>query len=275
MGTLYVVATPIGNLQDMTPRAIETLRAVRLIAAEDTRRTAILCRHFTIPTRLLSYHQHNQAARRGVILDALAVGDVALVSDAGTPGISDPGSDIVAEAGAAGHRIVPIPGASAVSSAISVSGLVDGPFLTIGFLPRSGEDRRNVLGRASGCGYPLVIFESPPRLRGTLAELIEWGGNRPACIARELTKLHEEIIYGSLADLIETFTGREPRGEFVLVVGAGAALDAGDVHPEGVIRQLLASGVKPSRAAREAAQITGRSGAEMYDLVRAITGKPG
>ena len=270
MGTLFVVATPIGNLQDMSPRAIETLRSVALIAAEDTRHTANLLRAFDVQTPTLSYHQHNERAREERMLAALDSGDVALVSDAGTPAIADPGNALVAAVRAAGHRVVPIAGPSAVAAAVSASGLVPGPYLFLGFVERQGDSRRTQLGKAAATGYPVVLFESPVRLAETMATLREVFGEREAVVARELTKMHEEIAGGSLSSLVERFAGETVRGEIVIVIGGEESAVVLDMDPERVVRALLAQGMKPSRAAREAAAITGLSGAEAYDLVRRI-----
>src|SRR3954453_1792951 len=158
MSTLHVVATPIGNLTDMSPRAVQTLREVRLIAAEDTRHSSRLLAHFEIRTPLISYHQHNQSARRSKILKALDDGDVALISDAGTPAVSDPGADLVAAALAAGHRVSPVPGPSALAAAVSASGLVEGPFVSLGFLPRQSSERHRVVARTAAFGMPVVLF---------------------------------------------------------------------------------------------------------------------
>lgn len=276
MGTLYVVATPIGNLQEMSPRAIETLRAVDLIAAEDTRHTATLLRAFDIRTPTLSYHQHNERAREDRLLAALDAGDVALVSDAGTPAIADPGNALVAAVRRAGHRVVPVAGPSSVAAAVSASGLVPGPYLFLGFVERQGDDRRVQLGKAAASGYPVVLFESPVRLGETLAELREVFGDREAVVARELTKLHEEIIGGTLSALAGRFgDGGAVRGEIAIVIGGDAPADRTEagMDPERVVRALLAQGMKPSRAARETAAITGLSGADAYDLVRRIGSK--
>jgi len=270
VGTLFIVATPIGNLGDMTFRAVETLRNVDLIAAEDTRHSSILLRKFGITTRMISYHQHNLASRESRILGELETGDVALISDAGTPGIADPGVEIAALAFDAGHRVVPIPGASALTAAVSASGLVPGPFLFVGFLPRSGEERRVAIGKAVASGIPFVVYEAPTRLLATLADILGASGNRRAMVARELTKLHEELRIGTLDGLGSYFRTTPPRGEFVIVVGADANFSSGPGDVEAVVRQLLTDGAKPSRAAREAAAITGISGSDAYDLVRRI-----
>lgn len=275
MGTLYVVATPIGNLGDMTPRAVETLRQVQVIAAEDTRHSARLLRHFGIDTPVVSYFQHNQKRREAELLHALADGDVALITDAGVPAISDPGQALVAAARDAGHRIVPIPGASSLTSAVSASGLVEGSFVFLGFLPRSGDERAAAIGRAAATGFPLIIFEAANRLAETLKDLAMILGDRQATVARELTKLHEEIVSGTLAELSARFAGQAPRGEIVLVVGpamAGAEVRSGDIHA--LVRSLRASGMKPSRVAREAAAMTGLPGSEVYEVVRKMGQEP-
>lgn len=269
MGTLYVVATPIGNLQEMSPRAIETLRRVALIAAEDTRHTATLLRAFDIRTPTLSYHQHNERAREERLLASLDAGDVALVSDAGTPAIADPGNALVSAARAAGHRVVPIAGPSSVAAAVSASGLVPGPYLFLGFVERQGDERRVQLGKAAASGYPVVLFESPVRLAETLTDLRDVFGERDAVVARELTKLHEEIVGGTLSSLADRFGEGAVRGEIVIVIGGEVHVSTG-MDPERVARALLAQGMKPSKAAREVAAITGLAGSDAYELVRRI-----
>jgi 16S rRNA (cytidine1402-2'-O)-methyltransferase len=267
MGTLYVVATPIGNLQDITPRAVETLRSVALIAAEDTRHSGTLLKAHGIETPMISYHHHNRRQREERLLQELDLGDVALISDAGTPGIADPGREIIEAARRAGHRVVPIPGASSSVVAVSASGLVEGPFVFLGFLTRKGEERRGEIARAAATGWPLVLFESPVRLAATLADLHSALGNREATVARELTKLHEELLTDSLEALAERYAGQEVRGEIVIVVGPASEESAG-ADVESLIRRLLADGLKPSKAAREVAAIAGIPGDEAYALVR-------
>lgn len=269
MGTLFVVATPIGNLQDFSPRAIETLRSVHLIAAEDTRHSGTLRTTFDISTPMISYHHHNRSQREQQLLDALETGDVALITDAGTPAIADPGQEIVAAAHAAGHRVVPIPGASAAIAAVSASGLVTGPFIFLGFIERKGEERRAALGKALQTGWPVVLFESPNRLVETLHELRDAFGDREAIVARELTKLYEEIMPGTLATLATRFSEAEVRGEIVIVIGAGEDAET-EVNVEAIARRLLADGLKPSRAARELATIAGISSDDAYTLIRAL-----
>lgn len=274
MGQLFIVATPIGNMGDMTPRAVTVLRDVALIAAEDTRHSARLFRAFDIHTPAISYHQHNERARVERLLHALDAGDVALISDAGTPGVSDPGAVLVRAARQAGHRVVPIPGASSLIAAVSASGLVDGPFLFQGFLPRSGEERRAAIGRIVQANVPAVLFESPNRLVATLGHLAEFLGSRQAVVARELTKLHEEIRGGSLNELAETYAGSEVKGEVVIIVEAGSAdqhVTSSEQTQRELARRLLASGLKPSKAARELASVTGISGTEAYEIVRGVS----
>ncbi len=274
MGTLYIVATPIGNLGDMTPRAVEVLRSVSLIAAEDTRHSATLMREFDIQTPMISYHQHNRSARADRLGKALLEGDVALISDAGTPGISDPGHELVADAIKSGHSVVPIPGASSLLAAVAASGIVPGPFLFVGFLPRSGDERSSVIGRAMTAGVPFVVFESPNRVASTLVDLARIDGDRASVVARELTKLHEEFRRGTLQDLAEEFSGSGAtvRGEVVIVVGDASR--SANVEPaqdsSELARSLLLGGMKPSRAARELSSITGIPATEAYELVTRI-----
>lgn len=269
MSTLYVVATPIGNLQDMTPRSVEILQSVALIAAEDTRHSRPLLTHFGITTPMISYHHHNRSQREHTLLEALEKWDVALITDAGTPAIADPGQEIVAAAHAAGHTVVPIPGASAAIAAVSASGLISGPFIFLGFIDRKGEGRRSMLGRAMSTAWPVVLFESPNRLGATLEELLQVFGNRRCVIARELTKKFEEIVSGELSLLATTYRDVDVRGEVVIVVGEGSeATEGGDV--EEMARNLLAQGLKPAKAARELAQIAGITGDVAYDIIRKI-----
>lgn len=273
MGTLYLVATPIGNRLDVSQRAVETLRAVQLIAAEDTRHTGRLLEHLGIETPMLSYHALNERSRRERLLSALSGGDVALVSDAGTPGISDPGYDLVDAALTAGYRVSPIPGPSSAIAAVAASGLVPGPFYFQGFLPRKGVERRRALARAAASGAPVIIFEAANRLVATLSDLRESFGPRQAAIARELTKLHEEVRRGSLEDLAVHYDAVPPRGEIVVVVGAGeeTELDSGDAVS--LVRSLRAAGLSPSEAAREAAAVSGIPRSEAYRLARRLKGE--
>jgi 16S rRNA (cytidine1402-2'-O)-methyltransferase len=271
LGTLYIVATPIGNLGDISQRALDILAHVSLIAAEDTRHTGKLLARFGITTPVLSYHMFNERARREQLLQALERGDVALVSDAGTPAIADPGHDLVKAAIEVGVAVSPIPGPSSLTAAVSASGLVEGPFLTLGFLPRKGKERITILARAAATSFPVVIFESPNRLSKTLEDLAEMFGARRALVARELTKLHEELRWGELHQLASDYSSQEVKGEIVIVVAGndGAAIVEDDI--EVVLERLLASGLKPSDAAREAASLTGRPRSALYTLAVEIS----
>jgi len=271
MGTLYLGATPIGNLEDISARALRVLREASLVAAEDTRHTGRLLTHFGIEARLVSYHAHNERARRDALLAALADGDIALVSDAGSPGISDPGRDIVAAAVAAGHRVSPVPGPTALVAAVGASGLVDGPFVALGFLPRRGIERATTLARAGTTGYAVVLFEAPNRVAATLADLARALGDREAAVCRELTKLHEEIRRGRLTELAEHYATTAPRGEIVVVVGPAAPSVAVATDADDVLSGLLRAGLGPSQAAREAAAITGLPRSSLYEAARRLS----
>jgi 16S rRNA (cytidine1402-2'-O)-methyltransferase len=271
LGTLFVVATPIGNLGDLSPRAIQTLRDASLIAAEDTRHSRRLLTHFAIETPLVSYHQHNQRERRELLLAALEAGDVALISDAGTPAISDPGADLVAAAQAAGHRVSPIPGPSALAAAVSASGLIDGPFLSLGFLPRERGERKQRITRAAASGLPIVLFEAAQRLNTTIGLLKEVLGDRQAVVLRELTKFHEEIRAGSLSELREWTKDSRPRGEIVLVVAGASDAVASGSDAEAVVSMLRRSGLSASQAAREGAAITGLPRSDLYKIAQHVT----
>jgi 16S rRNA (cytidine1402-2'-O)-methyltransferase len=272
MGTLYVVATPIGNLEDASPRAVRTLREADLIFAEDTRRTRTLLDRNGIAARPLSLHAHNEALRVPRALEALDDGaSVALVSDAGTPLVSDPGERLVAAAIAAGHAVVPVPGASAVLAALSVSGLPAVPFAFLGFLPRKAGARRALLASYRERPETLVLFESPRRLAKTLRELAEVFGDRPASVGRELTKLYEETIRGSLAELAEHFDA-DVRGEITLVVGGTVseppALEASDLDQ--AIRERAAAGASAAQIAKDLAGTAGLPRREIYARVVAL-----
>ena len=266
LGTLYVVATPIGNLEDLSLRAARVLQEVALIAAEDTRHSRRLLAHFAIETPTVSYHEHNQVSRRQLLLDALASGDVALITDAGTPAVSDPGADLVTAALDAGYRVSPIPGPSAVAAAVSASGLIDGPFLTLGFLPRERGERLQLVARAATAGVPLVMFESAQRIGRTLQELVEILGDRRAVVLRELTKIHEEVRADSLSELRQWAEEAAPRGEIALVIASSPEAAASEADAESVVRMLRQSGLSASQAAREAASITGLPRSELYKL---------
>ena len=223
-GTLFVVATPIGNLEDITLRALKILKTVELVAAEDTRRTGNLLRHFGIDVPVVSVHEHNEQARVQKIAGRLAKGEsVALVTDAGTPGVSDPGAALVAAVREAGFRIEPIPGASAVAAAISAAGINSDGFTFLGFPPVRSKDRKLWFGSLTQAAKEraVVFFEAPHKLRKTLEELVNLV-NRPIFVGRELTKLHEELIFASPNDLLTRF--QNPHGEFTLIIPPGKAL---------------------------------------------------
>src|SRR5260370_39301836 len=223
-GTLYIVATPIGNLEDISQRALRTLREVDLVACEDTRRTRVLLNHFGIKTKTISYHEHNERARAEQLCNEILRGrNVALVSDAGTPLISDPGFRIVQAATKRDIPVVPIPGATALVAALVASGLASDQFFFAGFLPARANARRTKLEELRAIPATLIFYEAPHRITATLADALDVLGNRPAAIARELTKIHEEIARGSLHDLIQRF-GKSARGEMVLLIG-GAGIE--------------------------------------------------
>ncbi|HEY3109697.1 MAG TPA: 16S rRNA (cytidine(1402)-2'-O)-methyltransferase [Chloroflexota bacterium] len=281
MGTLYLVATPIGNLEDVSLRALRVLREARLIAAEDTRVTRRLLDHYQIAARPISLNAANERRRRPALLAALADGDVALVSDAGTPTVSDPGADLVSAALEAGHAVVPIPGPSAVLAALAASGLGGGPFTFVGFLPRRGGERRGALARLVELPHPLVLFEAPTRLLATLGDLRAALGDRPAAVARELTKLHEEVVRGELGALVAHFEARPPRGEVTLVVGPAVhgkvsqvsqVSQLADADLDAALAEAVARGLRPRAAAAEVAQRAGRPARELY---RRMVGRSG
>jgi 16S rRNA (cytidine1402-2'-O)-methyltransferase len=271
-GTLFVVATPIGNLEDLTARALATLRACDRIAAEDTRRTRGLLSHFGITGKPLeALHAHSDARDVARLVERMVAGEsVALVTDAGTPAVSDPGTDVVRAAIAAGVRVVPIPGASAVLAALVASGLAgDGGFRFLGFLPRDGRARGEAIARACATGEPVVLFESPNRTTDTLRELAAATPDRPACVARELTKMHEELVRGTLRSLSED--AREWIGEVVIVLGAhdpdARAEQVDDAAIDARIDQELAAGTHAKTIAERLAAWSGRPKRDVYERV--------
>jgi 16S rRNA (cytidine1402-2'-O)-methyltransferase len=275
MGTLIVVATPIGNLEDTSQRALTALREAELVLAEDTRRTRVLLERHGIAARPVSLHAHNESARTEQVLAALAEGrSVALVSDAGTPLVSDPGERLVARAIAAGHRVVPVPGPSALLAALVASGLPAGAFTFVGFLPRGRGERARRLAELAQRPETLVLYESPRRVGALLAELAAAFGARRACVARELTKLHEEIARGTLAELAARFADGV-RGEVTVVVeGAAPAAEAvgEDVLRERV-RAALAAGLSARDLATQLARETGAPRRSLYALALEEAGR--
>ncbi len=269
MPVLYVVATPIGNLEDVTLRALRVLREVSLIAAEDTRTTRKLLAHHGIRARLLSYNEHNKAARIPRLLAALREGDVALVSEGGTPAISDPGLDLVAAALGAGFAVTPIPGPSAVTAALAVSGLPTRQFTYLGFLPRRSGERRRLLASLRHDPRTIVAFESPHRLRRSLEDLRKEWGDRRLAVCRELTKAFEEVFRGRVSEALERFA--EPRGEFTLVVeGASPAARPEPVEgrAEEARRELLRRREAGEPAKRAVAEVAKRYGLPRRDVYR-------
>ena len=275
IGTLYVVATPIGNLGDLSPRAAEVLRSVRAVAAEDTRRTMRLFAHLAVPPPpLLSLPAFDERGRLAPVLDRLRAGeDVALCTDAGTPGVSDPGQQLVAAAWDAGARVVPLPGPCAAVAALVGSGLPSDRFLVQGFLPRKGTARAGALRFLGGLPCTFVLYEAGNRTAGTLAELAEALGPRPAAVARELTKLHEEIARGTLPELARRFAG-EVRGEVTLVVGGASEEASRAAEPaeplEEELRRRIAEGAPPTEIARAVARARGLSRGAVYDALQRL-----
>lgn len=239
-GTLYVVATPIGNLEDLTPRAARVLAEVALIAAEDTRQTRKLLSHLGVFTRTVSYNEHNARLRTPALLDALQKGDVALATDAGAPGVSDPGAGLVAEAARAGFSVVSVPGPSAVTAALAIAGFSADTFHFLGFLPRTTKARRAALAEASSLRATLVLFEAPHRLLATLADIADVLGNRRLAACREMTKTHEEVLRGTAQEAIAYFD--TPRGEFTLVIEGASGAPLGEpVSVERIVETMAAA----------------------------------
>lgn len=253
VGTLYIVPTPIGNLEDITLRALGILREVSLIAAEDTRTTRILLNHFQIATPLTSYHEHNKLTKLDAIFNALEKGDVALVSDAGTPGISDPGYELIHEAIARGIRIEPLPGANAVITALVASGLPVDSFVFVGFLPKKHNARADALCALKGEPRTIIAYESPNRLIDLLAAIVDVVGDRPVCVAREITKIHEEFFRGSASAAIAHYSEHPPRGEIVVLIG-GAPPESSPRWDEARVRTLLGERIAAGDSLKDAAK---------------------
>ena len=270
-GTLYVVATPIGNLQDMTPRAAATFGSVDFIAAEDTRVTLKLLNHLGLKKPMVSYYEHNAAERGALIIDRILAGEnCAVCSDAGMPCISDPGELLVKDAHAAGITVVPIPAASASATALAVSGQATGRWCFEGFLPMNKNQRRERLAELKTEQRTMIFYEAPHKLNATLADLTAaFGGQRSISICRELTKLHEEIFKTTLAEAVEKYKETPPKGEFCLVVAGAepvAAEEKALTEEDAVklVQSLIADGKAPSAACKEAARLTGRPKGELY-----------
>jgi 16S rRNA (cytidine1402-2'-O)-methyltransferase len=268
MGTLYLVATPIGNLEDITLRALRVLREVGLVAAEDTRHTRKLLARYEIRTAITSYYEHNKLTKLDRILDALKAGDVALVSDAGMPGLSDPGYELVRACLERGVPVVPVPGPSAVVTALVASGLPTDRFLFLGFLPRKAKARRTLLASAATERGTLVCFEAPHRLLAALRDLEVALGNRPVALARELTKMHEEIWRGTLEEALAHFRSNPPRGEFTLVVGGAPVTQErwDQAQVQSALEEMLARGSSTRTASQDVALLAGWPRREVYAL---------
>jgi 16S rRNA (cytidine1402-2'-O)-methyltransferase len=266
-GTLYVVATPIGNLEDITLRALRILKEVDVIACEDTRHTRRLLDHYGIATRAVSYHEHNENERAGELVQRLLAGEsVAIVSDAGTPLISDPGYRVVVEAATAGIPVVPVPGASALLSALTAAGLATDSFYFGGFLPAKASQRRRALEEVRALPATLVFYEAPHRITEALADIGEVLGERELVVARELTKMHEEFLRGTPADIGRRLGERGSiRGEMTIVIGRGAAEQNPDARPVAVaVGELVAEGLAPMEAIKKIAQDRGLPKREVY-----------
>ncbi len=283
MGTLFLVATPIGNLEDITLRALRVLREARLIAAEDTRHTRILLDHYAITTPCVAYHEHNKLARLSTILAALAEGDVALVSDAGTPALADPGFELVAACIEAGFTITAVPGPSALLAALVASGLATDRFTYVGFLPRRSVERRALLNEMTGLTMTMICFEAPHRLLATLEDMLEVLGDRRLVVAAELTKRFEQLRRGRVSEVLEHFRLQRPRGEYTLVIeGVAVGTHKRDqqrlqLPPSGLeppseaeiarrLRLLRAAGQNGSTAARTVARELGLQKGIVYQI---------
>ncbi len=270
-GILYLVATPIGNLEDMTYRAVRVLSEVDLIAAEDTRNSRRLLTHFGIAKPLISYYEHNKKLRESKLVEELLSGrSIAVISDAGTPALSDPGADIARAAIANGIEVIAIPGASALLTGLIVSGLDTSSFVFCGFVPRGGGERLRFLEGLRTEKRTMVFYEAPHRLLSLLSAMLQsFGPERAACACRELTKLHEEKVRGSLSDIIEHFHEHEPRGEFTLIVAGAPDIGPSPISNDELLRklsELQEGGVSRRQAAKMLAREYGLKASEVYDI---------
>ena len=264
MPALYVVATPIGNLEDISMRALRTLREVMLIAAEDTRKTKRLLNYYDIKTPLTSYHEHNKMAKLDYLLSLLDQGDVALVSDAGTPGLSDPGYELIVATHQRGIPVVPVPGPSAIITALAISGLATDRFTFLGFMPHKTGARKRALESVADVSTTLVILEAPHRIPETLHDIMQILGDRKLAVCRELTKLHEEIFRGTVSQAMEHFT--QPKGEFTIVIEGKPEPDKPEMTEDikQQLYELYLSGAKAKQAVTTLAAETGLSRKELY-----------
>jgi len=269
VGTLFLIATPIGNLEDISTRALRILNEVNLIAAEDTRRTRKLLTHFDIHTPITSYFEHNKLIKLEEIKSTLNGGNVALVSDAGTPVINDPGYELVLAVIEAGYDVSPVPGPCAPIAALTASGLPADKFIYMGYLPRKSSQRKSVIEGIKNLPYSLVFLESPHRLRDSLSEMNNVLGNRKVAVARELTKLHEEIYRGKLEDALQYFSAQAPRGEFTLVVsGKETSKECwSEERLKSEIENYLKRDESPSNVAAILAESSGIPRRKIYNMI--------
>ena len=273
MGTLFLIATPIGNLEDISPRALRILKEVQLIAAEDTRHSGVLLKHFGVETKLTSYFEHNKIHKLDQILAALAEGDVALISDAGTPAINDPGYELVKAALASNFDVVPVPGPSAPIAALTVSGLPTDSFLYLGYLPHKGSERRKAVEHVSNLPYTLIFLESPHRIVDSLEDLLFTLGDRRICVAREMTKLYEEYWRGSISGALEYFKSKDPRGEFTLVVEGKRKEESGKWEESELmdaVRKELQKGKSAKEISVDLAAQSGWNKKDVYALINSV-----
>lgn len=273
MGILYLVATPIGNLEDMSPRAIRILKEASLIAAEDTRHTGKLLKHFEINTPLTSYFEHNKLNKLDFILEKLSSGDVTLVSDAGTPAINDPGYELVKAALASNYEVIPVPGPSAPIAALTVSGLPTDSFLYLGYLPHKTSERHKFIGNVSNVTYTLVFLESPYRIVESLEDLLSVLGDRRICVAREMTKMFEEYWRGTVSGAVEYFKSQPARGEFTLVV-EGKKKEESEKWTEEQLHEAIKQELQGEKSAKaistELAERSGWNKKDIYSLVNSM-----
>ncbi|HEY5728441.1 MAG TPA: 16S rRNA (cytidine(1402)-2'-O)-methyltransferase [Anaerolineales bacterium] len=273
MGILYLVATPIGNLEDMSPRAVRILKESSLIAAEDTRHTGKLLKHFEIETPITSYFEHNKLNKLDFILEKLSNGDVALVSDAGTPAINDPGYELVHAALASGFDVLPVPGPSASLAALTVSGLPTDSFLYLGYLPHKTSERHKFVGQVTNLSHTLIFLESPYRIVESLEDLLSVLGDRRICVAREMTKMFEEYWRGTISGAVEYFKSQPARGEFTLVI-EGKAKDEKEKWREDQLLDAIKEEMKSGRSAKDTSaglsKTSGWSKRDIYSIINKL-----
>ncbi|PMD68341.1 16S rRNA (cytidine(1402)-2'-O)-methyltransferase [Companilactobacillus nuruki] len=274
-GCLFLVPTPIGNLEDITLRALKTLKEVDLVAAEDTRNTGILLKKLEIPANLISFHEHNTAQRIPELIEKMNAGTkIAQVSDAGAPSISDPGKELVKAAIKADIPVVPLPGATASITALIASGIAPQPFYFFGFLPRKGKERTEALENLANRVETTIVYESPYRVKKTVQDLIEaFGPDRQITLARELTKIHEAFLRGSLSQVAEYYEENDPKGEYVLII-AGKPEETIEVESDDdlvlAVDKLVDQGIKPNKAIKEIATKNGLKKQDVYNLYHGI-----